>query len=335
MIKTMSVNISIWLKASRTILKLSPTEFKKLDPVAQWLVASRAAVFLMTFFSATIGALLAANDHVFSWPKYALCAAGLIFAHATNNLVNDYTDNARGVDKDNYFRTLYGPQVVEMGLWSKKKMLAVISFTGLIAALCGLALLFMSSIGVLWLGLIGAFFVLAYTWPLKYIGLGEPTVLLVWGPLMVAGTYFTMADHWSWKIAAIGAVYAIGPTTVLFGKHTDKLLEDKKKRIHTLPVILGETKARAAVAAALVLQPILIAAFVVSGWLEYPMLISLLGIPAILAAVKVYSKPRPTSLPKNEPKAHWPTYLAGHAFAANRVTGGLFALGLLLSLLVK
>jgi len=331
----MSLNISIWGKALRTVLKMSDEEFKRLDPVAQWLVATRSAVFLMTFFSATIGAILAAADHAFSWPKYLLCALGLVLAHATNNLVNDYTDAARGVDKDNYFRTMYGPQVVEMGLWSKQKMRAVIAFTGLLAALCGLALFAMSGVGVLWLTLIGAFFVMCYTWPLKYIGLGEPTVLLVWGPLMVAGTYLVMTGDWSWKIAAIGAVYAIGPTTVLFGKHTDKLPEDKKKKIHTLPVILGEPKARAAVIGMLISQLILVTLLVVTGWLKFPMLIFLLGIPAVIKAVKVFSKKRPTTKPKDFPAEHWPTYLAGHAFRANRVTGSLFALGLLLSLLVK
>jgi 1,4-dihydroxy-2-naphthoate octaprenyltransferase len=35
-----------------------------------------------------------------------------------------------------------------------------------------------------------AFFVLFYTWPLKYIGLGEIAVLIVWGPLMIGGGYF-------------------------------------------------------------------------------------------------------------------------------------------------
>jgi 1,4-dihydroxy-2-naphthoate octaprenyltransferase len=314
---------------------MSGGEFKKLDPVAQWLIATRSAVFLMTFFSVTVGAILAAADHAFSWPKYLLCAFGLILSHATNNLVNDYTDEARGVDKDNYFRTMYGPQVVEMGLWSKQKMRAVIAFTGLLAVLCGYALFLMSGAGVLWLTLIGAFFVLFYTWPIKYIGLGEPTVLLVWGPLMVAGTYLVMTGNWSWQIAAIGAAYAIGPTTVLFGKHTDKLTEDKKKKIHTLPVLLGEPRARAAVIGLLVSQFVFVSLFVAVGWLKFPMLIFLLGIPAAMKAIRVFMKKRPTTKPKDFPAEAWPTYLAGHAFRANRVTGSLFALGLLLSLLVK
>ena len=31
---------------------------------------------------------------------------------------------------------------------------------------------------------------LFYTWPLKYIGLGELAVILVWGPLMIGGGYY-------------------------------------------------------------------------------------------------------------------------------------------------
>ena len=92
--------------------------------------------------------------------------------------------------------------------------------------------------------LAGAFFVLFYTWPLKYYGLGEPAVLLVWGPLMVGGSFYVLAGHWSWDVAWLSLVFALGPTTVLFGKHTDKLEADKGKGVNTLPVILGERRSR-------------------------------------------------------------------------------------------
>ncbi len=329
------MNTSMWVKALRVIPRVSKAEWKKLDPVAQWLIATRSAVFLMTAFSVLVGGLLAATDQSFNLPRFLLCLLGLVLAHATNNLANDYTDSVRGVDKDNYFRTMYGPQALEDGLWSKAKMRAVIAGTGLAAAACGIILVALAGSAVLWLMLAGAFFVLFYTWPLKFIGLGEPSVILVWGPLMVGGTYLVMTGNWSWTVAAIGTVYAIGPTTVLFGKHTDKLNEDLKKKIHTLPVILGEPIARASVIAMLILQPILVSVFVATGLLKWPMLIVLLGLPSILKAVSVFSKVRPTTKPKDFPAEAWPTYLAGHAFRCNRVTGSLFVLGLIFSLFVK
>jgi len=41
-----------------------------------------------------------------------------------------------------------------------------------------------------------------------------------------------------------GLPYALGVTGVIFGKHIDKLGMDKDRRIHTLPVLLGEKASR-------------------------------------------------------------------------------------------
>lgn len=40
--------------------------------------------------------------------------------------------------------------------------------------------------------MMGAFFLLFYTWPLKYYGLGEVSVFIVWGVLMVGGGTYTL-----------------------------------------------------------------------------------------------------------------------------------------------
>ncbi len=325
----------MWGKALRIIPRVTNDEWRQLDFVYKWLIATRSAVFVMTVFSAVIGGLLAFGDHHFDWLRFGLCVVGLVFAHATNNLINDLTDTWRGVDRDNYFRTMYGPQPLERGLWSIKQMLYVITITGLIAVASGIALIALSGIGVLWLMLIGGFFVLFYTWPLKLIGLGEPAVLAVWGPLMVGGTYYAITGDWSWNAALIGTIYAIGPTTVLFGKHTDKLVEDKAKGIHTLPVILGETNARLAVIGLIIAQLILIVGLVTIHILDYPMLIIILSIPIVVQTTKVFLQPRPKQKPADFPAEIWPTYLAALAFRCNRVTGGLFSLGLVISIFVK
>ena len=53
---------------------------------------------------------------------------------------------------------------------------------------------------LLWIGLIGAFGSLTYTAPplkYKYSALGEISVFLMWGPLMVAGAYFVQRQAFS------------------------------------------------------------------------------------------------------------------------------------------
>src|SRR5262249_23248520 len=75
---------------------------------------------------------------------------------------------------------------------------------------------------------------------LKHHGLREPGVFIVWGPLMIGGTYYVTAGTmpaWVW-LATLP--YAITVTTVLIGKHIDKFEQDSARGIHTLPVILGK-----------------------------------------------------------------------------------------------
>ncbi len=272
------MNVGMWAKALRIIPKINKAEWDRLDVISRWLISTRAAVLIMTFFSATIAGILAYSAGMFNWLNYLLLVIGLVFAHATNNLLNDLTDYERGVDRDNYFRTQYGPQALEQGLMTKRELLVYAGVTGLIALAAGAYLVWLHGWLALALLAAGAFFVLFYTWPLKYIGLGEIAVILVWGPLMIGGGYFVITGQWDWNVALAGLPYALGPTTVIFGKHIDKLREDKAKGIHTLPVIIGERAARFTVTAMIALQYLLVIALVVTRFFTPAMLIVLLAL---------------------------------------------------------
>ncbi len=134
------MNFAMWAKALRVIPRINKEEWLKLDVISKWLISTRAAVLIMTFISAAIAGLLAASAGKFDLVRWLLLAAGLVFAHATNNLLNDMTDFARGVDKDNYFRTQYGPQPLEQGLMTRREVLTYAGVTGLIALAAGLPL---------------------------------------------------------------------------------------------------------------------------------------------------------------------------------------------------
>jgi 1,4-dihydroxy-2-naphthoate polyprenyltransferase len=177
------MNFAMWAKALRVIPRISKEEWEKLDIISRWLISTRAAVLIMTFISAAIAGLLAARAGQFDLLRWVLLAVGLIFAHATNNLINDLTDYTKGVDKDNYFRTQYGPQPVQQGLMTVRQLLMYAGVTGLIALAAGIPLVISGGTLALVLLLAGVFFVLFYTFPLKYIGLGEIAVIIVWGPL--------------------------------------------------------------------------------------------------------------------------------------------------------
>ena len=117
--------------------------------VSNWLIATRAAVLIMTFISAAIAGMLASQTAEFDFGLWLLVTIGLVMAHATNNLLNDLTDYRKGVDKDNYFRTQYGAQPIEQGLWTEKQLLTYAAVTGPDRAGLRLALTFMRGPAVL------------------------------------------------------------------------------------------------------------------------------------------------------------------------------------------
>lgn len=329
------MNVAMWGKALRVIPRLSKEDWNGLDIVARWLIATRSAVLIMTFISAAFAGLLAYRDSGFNLGLWLLATVGLLMAHATNNLLNDLTDFYRGVDKDNYFRAQYGPQPLVHGLMGMREALIYAAVTGLIALVIGAYLVYVRGNMALWLLVLGAFFVLFYTYPLKYIGMGEVAVLIVWGPLMIGGTYFIVTGNWSWNVVVASLPYALGVTAVLFGKHIDKVDADQAKHIRTLPVLLGERNARYAVIALTTLQYVLTIVLISSGFFSPALLIVFPALTALVLLVGVYRHPRPEVPPDNYPDGLWPLWFVTFAFLHNRRFGLLFLLGLLLDVILR
>lgn len=333
------MNFAMWKKALNVIPEVSKEEWDQLDVISKWLISTRAAVLIMTFISAALAGLFAWRDGAFSLVPWLALTFGLILAHASNNIFNDFTDFVRGVDKDNYFRTIYGAQPIASGLMTKRQHLTYFAVTGLLALLCGLYLIVINAGDpFIWILLgLGAFFVLFYTWPLKYIALGEVAVLIVWGPLMIGGGYYVLAHVWSWNVVIASLPYVLGVTTVIFGKHIDKYLIDRAKRIYTLPVIIGEKAARYTILAMLILPYFLTAYLIAIKFFTPVMLIILLAIPTLGKLSPMFLKPKPETRPADFPDGQggWPLYFAPISFLNNRKFGSLFMLGLLIDVLLR
>jgi 1,4-dihydroxy-2-naphthoate octaprenyltransferase len=328
------MNVAMWRKALRVIPHVSKDEWEHLDVISKWLISTRAAVLIMTFLSGAIAGILAIQSGRFNFWYWLLVTIGLIMAHATNNLLNDYTDYMRGVDQDNYYRAQYGPQPLVHGLFTRRQLLTYAAVTGLIALACGAVLVYArGGMTLLLLGL-GAFFVLFYTWPLKYIALGEIAVLIVWGPLMIGGGYYVITGAWDWNVVIAGLPYALGVTGVIFGKHIDKLGMDKDRRIHTLPVLLGEKASRAVLVGLLILQYGSTIYLVITGFFTPVMLIVLWALRTLARLWPMFRAPKPAEKPADYPDV-WPNYFVAAAFVHNREFGWLYLLGLVVDTLVK
>ncbi len=326
------MNLTMWKKALSVIPSVSKMEWDSLDIISKWLISSRAAVLVMTFTSSAVAGLFALRDGRFRLLPWVIMTIGLVLGHATNNQFNDYTDFVRGVDEDNYFRSLYGPQPVAHGLLAPRQLLAYFGVTTGLVVVMALLLFALDKWDpvILLLLAVGMAFVLLYTWPLKYIGMGEVSVLLVWGPLLIGGGYYVLTRSWSWDVIWGSAPYALGVTTVIFGKHIDKVSVDREKKIHTLPVIIGEKASRFAVITLLVFPFVFIALLIARRYFTPAMALVLLAMPSLFKTVPTFLTPKPAVRPVDFPEGQggWPLYFAPIAFRYIRHFGVLFMLSL-------
>jgi 1,4-dihydroxy-2-naphthoate octaprenyltransferase len=303
-----------------------------MDGVSRWLLIVRASVFPMTITSGVLGGLLAVAGPTpaqANWFFLALALVGLVLAHAANNMINDYFDLAGGVDSATYVRGLYAPHPILNGLVSKGGLIAAIAAANLIDLAILVYLGAERGPLVYVFALSGLFISVFYVAPplkLKHHGWGEPGVFLVWGPLMIAGTYFvTTGEAPAWVFAA-SLPYALLVTVVLFGKHIDKLEADTAKGIHTLPVLLGETQARFVAQALMLSFFVVMGILVLTGTLGVWTLATFGALPRCFEVMRVFRTPKPAEAPPGYPL--WPLWYVAWAFLLTRRAGALFALGL-------
>jgi 1,4-dihydroxy-2-naphthoate octaprenyltransferase len=309
---------------------------RTMDGVSRWLLITRACVFSMTITSALIGGLLAAATAPETrWGWFALAVAGLVVAHATNNMINDYFDTIGGVDTASYTRTLYAPHPLFSNLVSREGLIATILACNLIDLGIGLYLMQARGWPVAAFALAGLFISVFYVAPplkLKHHGLGEPGVFVVWGPLMIGGTYYvtsgTLPD-WVW-LASVP--YALAVTTVLIGKHVDKYEQDGSRGIRTLPVILGREVSLRLNQVLMVAFYAIVALLAVRGTLGVGVLLVAFALPRLLMVLRAYDQPPPAGPPPGY--RLWPLWYVSLAFYHARLAGGLFVLGLVVNLLL-
>ncbi|MEO0139867.1 MAG: prenyltransferase [candidate division WOR-3 bacterium] len=330
------MKISFWIKALRVIPRIDKEEWDKLDFISKWLILTRAAVFVITLIPSFIVAILSYLNGKFDFINWFIFTVGIVSAHALNNMLNDLTDYLKGVDKDNYFRAQYGPHALEHGLTNKKEFFAYVVFTAFVALAVAVYFIYLRGISALLLVIAGSFFVLFYTYPLKYIGLGELSVLIVWGPLMIGGGYYVITNEWNLNVILTSFIYSLGATSVLMGKHIDKYEDDKSKKIHTLPVIIGKKNARLLNIALMSLQYIITVYMVLIGFFKITILVVLIGLYWFFKrTLKVYLSEKPKEKPKDYPDGVWPLWYVAFAFDHNKKFGYLFVLGLLLEVILE
>jgi len=189
--------------------KLSAERGKEVKPTMSlgWLIflATRVPFLTATIVPILLGAVIARSDGFSAWWLAMLALLGGAAIHLGLNVANDVAD-AGGSDDYNVNPTMFsgGSRVIQYGLVSLKAMRWTAISCYAVGISIGLFLAATRGWELLWIGVAGVFLSVFYTLPpvkLVHRGLGEAAVALGFGPIMVLGTYFVVAQRFSLEAA--------------------------------------------------------------------------------------------------------------------------------------
>ena len=300
------------------------------DGVTRWLVISRACVFSMSLTSGLIGLLVAAEQGTVNWLLGLLAVLGVVIAHASNNILNDWGDVRQGVDTEDYPRAQYSTHPILGGLTTPNGLLVAALILNLADLAIMLFLYSQRGPTIIYFAVAGLLLSLSYTSFLKKAGLGELTALLVWGPLMIGGTAFAASGTLNTSTWILTLPYGLIVASVLVGKHIDKIEADKKVGVHSVPVLLGRERSLTLNKVSFILFYLIILALVGFRLTGPWVLVTFFAIGRLRKSWDIYSKPKPKKAP--EGFTVWPLWYVSWAMYFNRQAGEFFVVGLLLNI---
>jgi 1,4-dihydroxy-2-naphthoate polyprenyltransferase len=305
-----------------------------LDPIARFLYSARSVILVISFQAAVIAGLLALTDRRLSLVPWLLVVVGYVVLHAISNLSNDYFGARRGHDTDDSPRRRYTVHPLLSGAVSSRLLVRGLLILSAVAAAIGVYFIVLRGMAAVWLIIAGALLLWAYDAApraLKELGLGEIAAFVVWGPLMIAGGYFVITGSASRAALLASIPYGLGVMSILVGKHIDQRQFDAGKHQRTLPVLLGERRARTLNRAAVIGMYGVVLAGIAIGALSPFALVVLLAAPRALRALRVMSEPAPAEPPAGY--VGWPLWYHRVCLIHNRAFGWLYVLGLALGAL--
>jgi 1,4-dihydroxy-2-naphthoate polyprenyltransferase len=251
-----------------------------------WILASRPFSFTAAIVPVVVGTLLAAGD-AFSWWKAILALVGSVAFLAGTNFVNDYYDHRKGADGP---ESLGMAGYIQQGILEPRAVLIAGILCFAAGAGIGLVLCAVTSWQLMWIGVASLLAGFLYTGApvhLAYMGLGEATVFVFMGPVMVVGAYFVQLESWDWQPVVASLPIAFLVTGILHANNLRDIESDRKTGKRTIATVIGRQWANREMYGLLAATYISLIVAALVGAMPWEALIALATLPLARPIVQV------------------------------------------------
>lgn len=216
-----------------------------------------------------------------SWGFAIWALLNIIVFHAAGNTWSDYFDFKKKVDADDTF----GAKTLTTGMFDPKEIKTLALTLTAVAVAGGLALMALTGLPLLWIGLGGVLCTLFYPY-LKFNALGDLVILLAYAFLPTLGTSFVAAGEVIPSVLIIALPLGLITDGILHSNNTRDMATDARAGIKTMAMALG-TKSSAILYGFEMLFPFLwIGVCSIAGFMPIWTVAAFMTLPVAIACVQ-------------------------------------------------
>jgi len=209
-----------------------------------WILAARPRTLGAAVVPVVAGAALAVGAGSFDPLATLLIIACAVLIQVATNYFNDAIDHAKGADTAERL----GPtRVTSSGMLAPRTVMTGGAVCLFLATILAVPLVLHGGWPIVVIGILSLFFAYAYTggpFPLAYLGLGEIFVVLFFGVIAVAGTFYLNTLAWSAEALLAGLQIGLHSSVLLAVNNLRDIESDRAANKRTLAARFGLTFAR-------------------------------------------------------------------------------------------
>ncbi|MDD4050406.1 MAG: 1,4-dihydroxy-2-naphthoate polyprenyltransferase [candidate division Zixibacteria bacterium] len=223
---------------------MTDTTAHKTASLRIWLLAARPKTLPASLVPALAGGAIACAERVFHLWSFLAAVFGAVMIQIGANYANDLFDYLKRTDTTERI----GPtRATQAGLVTPRQMAFATAIVFSLATLAGVYLVYRGGWPIVIIGLSSIACGILYTagpMALGYIGLADLFVLVFFGPVALAGTYYVQALTVTRPIIIAGFAFGMISVAILTVNNLRDIETDRKGGKNSLPVRFGPKFAR-------------------------------------------------------------------------------------------
>ena len=220
-----------------------------------------------------------------NWVLGLWALVGMVLFHCTGNVWSDYFDFRKKVDAEDTF----GAKTMTTGMFQPHEIRNLALGLLVVSVACGLGLLAVTGLPLLWIGIAGVACTLLYP-VLKYNALGDFDIVMAFAFLPTLGTSYAATGVIDWNVLLVALPVGLITDGILHSNNSRDVVTDRRAGITTMAMSMGPEKSVWLFGFEMLFPYIWVAALSMAGLLPLHTVVIFLTLPIAIGNARTMSK---------------------------------------------